>query len=364
MRSFPILLLATACIVSCAEQEPLPVFGERVWDGEHLEIWATDDARICGGSYEALDHHAQQVSEYVNPLGLSSNTERYRYYWLSPEEHEEYDPCPSVGGGCFRGATAVYASRYSSHEVVHAEFALGHHSFVDEGLAVMLGDFGLGEIVETTSIPDIIDETQGRSLHNEHYGSAGKFIRAMEELHPEEFLPPLLETERTDDFERFATTVTQGDVDLDAAITLNESESECRLEAFRLAVSECSLVPLAWANEAEWSASGVLDCASEHTVGPDASGAIWTIRSFDIVERGSYTVTAVTEGFAVLAGCDAPWCGSAFTGAFKPPGWLLLVSTVPSTVEMEPGRYWIRVEQEIEQDPAPFSLSVVRERDE
>ncbi|MFN3187679.1 MAG: hypothetical protein ACE37F_37110 [Nannocystaceae bacterium] len=243
MRSFPVLFLATASIVSCAEEDLLPVFGERVWGGEHLEVWATEDARVCGGSYGALEHHAQQVSEYVSPFGLRSNGERYRYYWLSPEEYEEYNPCPTVGGGCFRGATAVYASRYSAHELVHAEFARGHSSFVDEGLAVMLGDFGLGEIIETTTIPEIIDETQGQSLNNEHYGSAGKFVRAMEELYPEEFLPPLLKTERGHDFEGFATRVAQGDLDLDATISLNESESECRLEAFRLPVSECSLTP-------------------------------------------------------------------------------------------------------------------------
>jgi len=194
MRSFPVLILSAACLVSCAEETALPVFGEPVWDGEHLQVWATEDARICGGSLQALDHHAQQVSDHVAQLGVRSTPERYRYYWISDEENESHDPCPKFGRACFLGIT-IYATHYSSHEVVHSEFASKHSSFVDEGLAVMLGDFDTSETLDTTAIPDIIDETQGESLPNEYYRPAGKFIGAMRELYPEEYLAPLLQTQ-------------------------------------------------------------------------------------------------------------------------------------------------------------------------
>lgn len=363
MRSLPVLLLAAAGIVSCSEDDSLPVFGEPVWDGEHLQVWATEDARICGGSFQALDHHAQQLSNYASEFGITSTAERYRYYWTSVEEFQD---APCFGSACNREA-AIYAPRYSPHEVVHAEFASEHSSFADEGLAVMLGDFGInefGEPIDTETIPHIIDETQGSSLRNEHYNSAGKFVGAMRELYPEEYLPPLLDTQRSDDFERFSTTINSSGIDLDAVIAFNQTENECRLGAYRLAVSECNIPPSPWDNEDEWTASGTIDCASEDTSGPDGGGAIWTIRSFDIIEPGTYTVTAETDGFGLLSACDTPWCGSAFTGSFKPPGWMLLVSTIPGTVEMQPGRYWIRVQQDIDDDPAPFSLSVVRNRDD
>lgn len=360
MRLLPVLALSATCIVSCAEDTVLPVFGEPVWDGEHLQVWATEDARICGGSFEALDHHAQQVSDYAAQFGVPSTEERYRYYWISAEELEAEAPC--FGSACARQGV-IYAPRYSPHELVHAEFASSHSSFVDEGVAVMLGDFGIDDVDDPgKTIPEIVSDTEGGDLRNEYYGAAGKFVGAMRELYPDEFLPPLLETQRSDNFARFRSAVTDGGIDLDAVLAFNEAESQCRLGAFRIALSECSIPPTPWVDADEWRVSGTLDCASEDSIGPDGGGVIWTVRSFDVEEAGAYTVTATTEGFGFLSACDTPWCGSGFSGAFRPPGWMLLVSTLPSTVEMQPGRYWVRVQQDIDDDPSPFSVSVVRSR--
>ncbi len=360
--ALPVLALAVLA-TACAPDE-LPVFGERVWTGEHLEIWATDDAKICAGSAEALDRHAALLTEELASLGVASRSERYRYTWLDETEYLDSAPCPDGFRACVAFEDRrpyIYAFGFSAHEVAHAEFATEHHSFVDEGLALMFGDAVLSyDSAETAlSIPDLIDSTAGRSLEPEHYAQAGSFVRATQDVYPETYLDALLDTRRPDDFDRVADRFAQAGLDITAPVDLYASEDNCFIDSTRRALSECSVEPTEWRDD-RWTVMGTVDCDDQATLGPTTSGNTrWTIRTIDIPEPGRYTAWFDTDAalLATMVYCEAAWCGSGFAASGN---LQLLVGGTLAALELQPGRYWFRIEQDMDDpDPGAFELNLI-----
>lgn len=360
-----LLVLALSMLGIACAPDTLPKLGERVWTGEHLEVWATPDAVICAGSYEALDRHAALLTEELAALGVNARDERYRYTWLSEAEYFDADPCPDPFRACVafeERQPFIYGFGYSAHEVTHAEFATEHHSFVDEGLAVMFGDAVLAydEADMAPSIPDVVDDAAGGSLAPEHYGQAGSFVRTTEELYPESYLDALLETRRGDDFAGVSGRFGEAGLDIDASVELYASAENCFIDSTRRALYECSVEPTPW-REGRWTASGAVDCDVADTLGPTTSGDTrWTVRSIDISEPGQYTAWFDTDAalIATMVYCDAPWCGSGF--AVRGNLQLFFPGTL-AAIELQAGRYWFRVEQRMDDPEAgAFELNMIR----
>ncbi len=354
------ILAAIAVLGGACSSEQLPVFGTRTWVGDNLEFWTTDDATVCGGSFEALDRHAELLSEFAAERGVETREERYRYFWLSQEELADEQPCAPLRGPCYKlPGPNIYAAYYSSHEVVHAELASGHSSFVDEGLATLFGETSLS-VVPVVDVPALVDETRGQNLDGDAYLPAAKFVRAMEELYPEESLPALLTSQPSDDFDTFTRRLTTAGLDIDPALRLYAAEENCRMDAVRISLSGCAVPPTAWGDDG-WRATGRLDCSDPNTLGPSRgdSPEIWTVRSVDIPRAGKYTAWLESD-LHTLAGmvfCENSLCGSGF-GRTHNLSRLFPVGFSP--LELEAGRYWFRVARLAEDGPGDeFELRII-----
>lgn len=352
-------LVLTLPALACSED--LPVFGEKAWVGDHLEIWTAEDAQVCGGSFDALDQHAELVANYAAARGLTPRSGRYRYYWLSRDAFEAEDPCDG-SNGCFRRAgPAIYTWFFTEHELVHAEFASGHSSFIDEGLAEMLGDSAVEPIeAGPPSTRAIMDETRGRTLEGVYYARAARFVRSLEALEPEAYLQSVVATRRADDAEQTLRRIEGAGVDAEAAIELDAQIETCWMDAVRVALSECAQDPIPWSDDG-WSASGRLDCGSADTLGPTGGDTpkVWTTRVFDIEEPGLYTVVfdAGERTDARLVGCDNDVCGSGFN---YPNNFVALFRGQPVPVEFEAGRFWFRVSRALDAPPDEFEVRVLQ----
>ena len=219
MRALRPHILVPLVLAGCAPEQV--EFGTRAWVGEHLEVWTSEGVTVCGGSFEALDRHAAETSEYAMARGVETRASPYRYYWVQPDELQGGPCSEGPAPGCFSPRNdAVYATRFYPHEVVYAEFAWGHSSFVDEGFATLLGGSRFVDVADGP-VQTIIEEASGRALSGEHYEVAAKFVAAADALYPEAAMRPLLQTRRADDFDGMAASAS--DLDLDDIVDLHES---------------------------------------------------------------------------------------------------------------------------------------------
>lgn len=354
------LITLSLASVACAPDEL--VLGDRTWSGDNLEIWTTDDAVFCGGSFQALDRHASAVASWAEERGVPTRTERYRYYWASAAEFEAAEACKKSSVACFYSdREAVYAHGFFPHEIVHAEFASGHSSFVDEGMATLLGGLRFRQVPDDVDIPRLIDDTAGETLGIGNYEVAAKFMRATAELDPEGFLPASMTTRRDDGFESFAPKLS---VDVRDAVDFDAAHRECWFDAVRIPISECSAPPLPWSTPELWEASGVVDCTNEATVGPNLDSDIWVTLPFDVPESGRYTLSFDGDAYVRLLRCDAGFCGEIGPWDVEGLG-VYLLSGLDGYRELIAGRYWFEVRRELgDTHSGEFSLSVVPGWDE
>lgn len=351
-------LLVLLALAGCAPERV--EFGTRAWVGEHLEVWTSEGVTVCGGSFEALDRHAAATSDYAVARGVETRTSPYRYYWVQPDELDGGPCAEGPAPGCFSPRNdAIYATRFYPHEVVHAEFASGHSSFVDEGFATLLGGSRFVDVPDTP-VQTVIDQAAGVALPGEDYELAAKFVAAAEALYPEESMGQLLQTRRADDFRAMATAAE--DLDLDDIVSLHDNANTCSFDAVRQAVTECTMPPVAW-NGPTWTADGQVDCAASDVMGPNRDDEVWVVRSFEIEAAGEYTVRFEGDATVRLSSCENRFCESGFSfngrGFDDPSNGLFLAAGADYPFEFAAGRHWFRVSRLLDDDAeGTYALSV------
>ena len=103
------------------------------WVGEHLEVW-TSKAPRSGASFEALDRHAAETSEYAMAGGVETRASPYRYDWVNPTNSRWTLQRRTRAWSLFPPERCGLRHAVLSTRGRHAESAWGHSSFVDEGL--------------------------------------------------------------------------------------------------------------------------------------------------------------------------------------------------------------------------------------
>jgi hypothetical protein len=329
-------VLALSGLLACSEDND-GLFGERVWIGEHLEVWATSEASICPESFEALDAHAEAVSLWAVEHGVQPNSKRWRYYWLDEETFETSGHCRDGAAACIMGGEIV-AQGMVEHESVHAELPAMTGLFF-EGLAGLLGGYVLDrDAVVSASEPVDIRAILDRGIMHSEYSGAEGFTRILLDRYPDEAVPAMAATAGVRGYENVRDVMQEYGVDLDAALA--EYTGQCRNSGLRFPILECVQPVEPWRTGDLWQADGRLDCASPGNVGPTGLG-ITTVRSFDIEAYGFYTIRiSGLNGF--LGGCGVEACAPIQPdGGLADVGGVILTST--TVVELDAGRYWVRL---------------------
>lgn len=357
-------VLAAFAVLSCGPPS-LPEIGTRAWVGDHLEIWTTPEAEICGGSFQYLDDHAEQLSRFGAARGVEARTERYRYYWMDEATFRETGLCvPSYAKGCLVRRRDIYTAALFTHELVHGEFPKATHSFLEEGLAEVLGDIPrLGETTEAlVDVPSIFDETRGTRLALNRYRNAALFTRLLLDLFPDEALLAIQDTKRDMDYADVRQRLGMHGIDLDDVIDVYAGLERCWMEQVRIPLVECSIEPTPWIDGSTWDISGRLSCDDAETLGPSVwDNEMWVVRTVDIAAAGQYTlwldgIDANTVGRFVA--CEPTPCESKKEHSLP---FQVVVPGVPVWHSFAPGRYWFRVSRPLIEGPEPEFRLHIRE---
>lgn len=342
--------LALSSLTSCSEEDD-GLFGERVWVGEHLEVWATPEATICADSFEALDAHAEAVSQWAVEHGIEPNSRRWRYYWLDEETFNESGECSHGAGGCALGS-GVQAPYMFEHEIVHAELPSMAGLF-NEGLAGLLGGFSLlSADVESPSDPVDVRAILERQIERSEYSGAEGFTRLLLDRYPEQAVAAMAATGGLHGFAKIRDVMEGYGIDLDQAV--EDYSGQCFNPGLRFPLLECAEAS-PWQTVERWEASGDLNCGSSGGVGPTATG-VTTVRSFDIAEPGYYTIRPAGLN-AWLGGCELDACAPVGVEESIVDVGGFIISN-PTAVELDVGRYWLRVFVSEDRPDTQWALTV------
>lgn len=355
------LLLIAAC--SDSQGVPLP---EIKWEGEHLRAGGDVDG-VCEGNFSYMD---ALVGELQQRLGTPGEGFVDFYYFVEGDDalNDHCNPDDAhVQVGCTNERQEVFSFEIPmEHELVHgvhAEVGFSHR-FLEEGLAEYLGDDGVlpgrGEPTETLS--EGIASATPHGLPLGYYALAGHFVSFLDsEIGTSaamEHIDALGFGDSVDDVEAELGMGVEG------GFPVLEDEYEavptCAQASYRDAEPMCNIAaPLFEHCTPNWDMSSDLyvdvNCSNPDVLGP-RQDEIWTYRTFEILNAGTYSVlaTAGSDEFAegvVLKRC-ASGCESAPI-AFSTQGEDDFLA--PEDVDLEPGRYLVRFTRPVE-EPATIRI--------
>lgn len=349
-------LLAGLCI-ACAPDEELPL-PPVVWEGESVRVRMDDPGiEVCGGSFEALDRHAELVREAL----LLEGDGVVEYSIGDPafvDERCDLDtsaPCTdSVTGDVFTSIPM------HEHEIVHAvrlldpELSLRSSPF-EEGLATMFG----GDRFDDDDPPLdpsilLIDEQLEGALE---YYNAGQTMALLLERHGRDAFRA---------FDTLASTMNEDEAFLTAFgeskeqfVFAIEDSPHCEQSQWWIPLLECNGDPAA-ADPMTGALvlSGSLDCGSPDVYGP-RSDRMWTSRHFlldettsDLAYEFDIPEDATVEIIACGGGCPDRL---AYIGTNDQLGSVL--NGVPS---LQPGEYFLRLSRPVSDTDGSFQIVIHR----
>ena len=349
--------LLAGLLGGCAPDEELPL-PPVVWEGKSVRVRMDDPGiEVCGGSFEALDRHAELVRE-----ALLLEGDGVVEYSIGDQDFVDERCNLDMPAPCTQVTTGdVFTSiPMLEHEIVHAvrvldpELALLSSSF-EEGLATMFGG-------------DRFDD-DGPPLDSSILLSERQLEGALEYYHAGQTMALLLERHGRDAFRSFntlASTMGEDDAFLAAFgeskeqfVTATEDAAYCEQSQWWTPLLECDGEP-ATADPMTGALvlSGSLDCRSPDVYGP-RSERMWTSRHFRLDETTnnlSYEFDipedAVLEIVACGGGCPSRF---AYIGARDQLGSIL--HGVPA---LEPGEYFLRLSRPISGDDGFFQVVMHR----
>lgn len=339
-----------------------PVARDRVieWEGEHLRAGGDLDG-VCQGNFSYMD---MLVGELQRRLG-TPGARLVDYYYFAGDEEEVRSHCGDGDSHFLVGCTSSDQEVFSleipmEHELVHAvhaEVGFSHRS-LEEGLAEYLGDDGdlPGRTEAMGALSEGIAAATPRGLPLGYYPLAGHFVSFLDgEIGTSAAMKRI-------DALGFGDSVDDVELELGMALAggfpVLEQEYEavptCAQVSYRDAEPMCNVAaPLFEQCTPNWDMSADIyvdvDCSNPDVLGP-REDEIWTYRTFEILNAGTYSVLA-TSGSAEFAegivlkrcagGCDSAPIGFSTQGE----GDFL----VPEHVGLGPGRYLVRFTRPVDE---------------
>lgn len=330
--------------------------------GAHLTYYSSASLQACAGTYEHVDNFLPFVA---GELGLSLPADT-RYLWLAHEDFPRSGCGPGLGGCALAGA-GVGKSPALLHELVHvvaAEHSLNSWPFFAEGLATAYDPWSGESMGPRYSISPqggaLIDPRpmMERPAADVDYGLAGSFVSFLIARHgPEPLVATLQELSgrpRTLGTLRRVFGEIYG-LDLDAEVELFIGGTTCPTEPWPTLVYECAAPEVAWEDGSRWRYSKAMECGSDTVMGGVGPEKAWkSIHSvtLDVASSGAYQVSVESDGdvevqIGACFGC--PW----------EPRWVWLGSGEQVSVELDPGKYYVRMRAVSDESPR-IDLSIDR----
>ncbi len=327
-----------AFFLGCQPQDP--ILGEKVYESENFEVYASEELMACEGTFPAME---SWLGSFRKRLGEDAKGTRHRFFWLTEDDYAE-SPCDLPSIGCAKPRSDhVYTHLIPHpHEVVHLELSDSKPpDFLREGVAEVFGSAReIRELVDPVSVENLFEPFSDGMT----YAEAGKFSRyLLDEFGDDAYFKLYRETPRGADLSRVDEVMRDVlEVSLDDVLEGYAGfEPACHVENWRSFDYECGEMPLLPRIEEAWFF--VLDemgCGEGSVVGP-RSDRVWTRRALEIEEGGRYEITLSSSNEDAdarlrLVSCDES-CMPGELSSLK----LEIVGT--AWRDLLPGRYWFEV---------------------
>jgi hypothetical protein len=330
----------------CAPDDELPL-PPVVWEGESVRVRMDDPGiQVCGGSFEALDRHAELVR-----VALLLEGDGIVEYSIGDREFVD-ERCSDAPIACtYTDTGAVFTSvPFIRHEIVHSVRILDPHTSlrslaIEEGLATAFGSDDLGSRMVPIDAMNLFEDP--RVGGSDEYYRAGYLMALLLERHDVERFRvfDLLARGRPEGHafeEAFGETKADFAVVADAAPLCDQSQWWAPL-------LECDGEPMT-ADPASGRIvfNGNLRCDDAQTFGPEG-GIMWSslhIRLDAPTSRLRNRITLPDDATLEVVGCSGG-CPTRFAYIGKRNQVSSYGSGLPS---LEPGEYYIRVIRPVSND--------------
>lgn len=347
----------TALLGGCAPEEELPL-PPVVWEGHSVRVRMDDpDIEVCGGSFEALDRHAELVRE-----ALLLEGDGVVEYSIGDQDFVDEACNLDMPAPCTKSTTGnvFTSSPMHEHELVHAVRLLDpeltfRSSPFEEGLATMFGGdrFNDGNPPLDPSI--LLNEEQLEGALEYHH--AGQTMTLLLTRHG---------INAFRNFDTLASTTDKGDAFLEAFgetkeefVAAVDDAHHCEQTQWLAPLLECDGEPTtADPTTGALVLSGNLSCGSPDVYGP-RSGRMWTSRHF-LLERRTTSLTyefdipedATLEVVSCEGGCPERF---VYIGTREQLG-----SVQHGVPALEPGEYFLRLSRQTASDDGFFQAVIQR----
>lgn len=340
------LALPVAVLIGCGsaaidwrDPQALPLHADNV------TLYSDPGMMPCAGTLPFLDASAGAIAEFLDvPPGTP-----IPYYYT-----QDLLPCPPGSRGCTVGPPAASLSCWGKepdlvHELVHAlrwRRTGMSNSFLEEGLAVSLGQYDLTGIADSgASDQDLLMPAQ---LRTEDFGLAGDFVSyLLTRFGPAPFVRLLQSVRPGDGVDEIESAFAAVYGETMAALRADRSQSTLTFYSDRIDLPECqALAPEPRIGQGLKFAASV-DCATNAVGVP---GASWTDVPFDIAADGLYALEVdlgSASGFGLYACSGGTGVTSSDLGASP-----LVVG------RLHAGRYFFRLNA-TSASPQAISVAVV-----
>lgn len=351
VRAMALVVLLPACA-----PDPLPEIGAPVYESPSFDVWASDGLEACGGTYDYME---RWLSDFRQTVDAPADGEHHRFYWVSEDDWESYQPCSlDTAEGCaWLGASSAYSLHIPhEHEVAHIDLGPGN-SLVSEGLAQIFGS----RRSDARLVGDMDAALFERDLPTADYATAGHFVRFLIERHG---LAQVLDWYRaTSSRESYRdasdawSRVSGGDLDVE--IEEHAEATRCSIHGWMFDFAECNAPRLTASAGGGWRWTAELDCAADDVMGP-MSGQMWSTRTFAVTEPGTYNLLIEpADGQTVLGTiqqCDPGFCNHTTGGVLDLTRTAAVVADgVPTVLEFKEAVFWITLSASVS---APGEVTV------
>jgi hypothetical protein len=344
---------------SCAPQEEFPL-PPVVWEGQSVRVRMDDpDIQVCGGSFEALDRHAELVRE-----ALLLEGDGVVEYSIGDQDFVDAAcefPFDESSTACTDGvAGRVFtAIPFIPHEIVHAvrredpRIGLLSSPF-EEGLAMVYGDDILPSWPIPLDILGIIESATYVQGEQEYYYS-GHMVAKLLNLHGMEAFRRFDILAVTKD-EGTAFAEVFGETKEEFA-TFAEADPICEQTQWWMPLLECDgEVVTADPGAGTITLAGNLSCAEPDAQGPEY-GRMWTSRHFRLDKSTSilsYDVDMPEDATLEIVACEGG-CPErvAYLGETQDIG--TFDGGIPA---LEPGKYFLRVSRPVTDQDGSFKVII------
>lgn len=351
-----VLTGVVALLGGCAPEEELPL-PPVVWEGSSVRVRMDDpDIEVCGGSFEALDRHAELVRE-----ALLLEGDGVVEYSIGDQDFvdTQCDRSPNVSPqACTDTGTGhVFTTEpFSQHEIVHAVRVLDPEiellsSAYEEGLATAYGgDVVTREATQFDTLEILNDSNVAGAADYERSGQVVTLLIARYGVDAFRHFNELART--TSETEAFRSAFGET---IEGFAAYADDHPFCERSQWWIPLIECDGEPVT-PNPATGSMvlSGNLACGETDAHGP-AFGRMWISRHFRLDEptsilgyRFDMPDDATLEIVACDGGCPVRF---AYLGARDQVG-----SFGDGLPGLEPGEYFLRMSRPVSSDDGWFEI--------